>query len=74
MELAEAGGNCSREELLFGGGGSFPDLWRGFSEVERFRVGFGFMERFVFPPFGSLRSSTWWSGSERSCHGSVRRW
>ena len=44
MELAEAGGNFSREELLLGGGGSFPDLWRGFSEVERFRVGFGFME------------------------------
>ncbi|KAH0939640.1 LOW QUALITY PROTEIN: hypothetical protein HID58_007101, partial [Brassica napus] len=46
-----------------------PDLQRGFSEVERLRVGFGFMERSVFPPLGSLRSSSSWSGGDGSRHG-----
>ncbi|KAH0869341.1 LOW QUALITY PROTEIN: hypothetical protein HID58_076363, partial [Brassica napus] len=45
-----------------------PDLQRGFSEVERLRVGFGFMERSVFPPLGSLQSSSSWSGGDGSRH------
>ncbi|KAG5411606.1 hypothetical protein IGI04_007925 [Brassica rapa subsp. trilocularis] len=51
-----------------------PDLQRGFSEVERLRVGFGFMERSVFPPLGSLRSSSSWSGGDGSRHGQVCWW
>ncbi|KAF3596332.1 hypothetical protein DY000_02024799 [Brassica cretica] len=48
-----------------------PDLQRGFSEVERLRVGFGFMERSVFPPLGSLQSSSSWSGGDGSRHSQV---
>ncbi|KAG2264666.1 hypothetical protein Bca52824_071745 [Brassica carinata] len=48
-----------------------PDLQRGFSEVERLRVGFGFMERSVFPPLGSLQASSSWSGGDESRHSQV---
>ncbi|CAN6875604.1 unnamed protein product [Brassica oleracea var. botrytis] len=51
-----------------------PDLQRGFSEVERLRVGFGFMERSVFPPLGSLQASSSWSGGDESRHSQVCRW
>ncbi|KAG5414946.1 hypothetical protein IGI04_002513 [Brassica rapa subsp. trilocularis] len=46
-----------------------PDLQRGFCEMERLRVGFGFMERSVFPHLGSLRSSSSWCGGDGSPHG-----